>query len=67
MAVGMCAVVTLSLTIFAFQTKIDFTAWGGKSEIRLVYELKYLYDLDDLYINQSAVSHIKLWINKDDC
>ncbi|XP_023327752.1 protein lifeguard 1 [Eurytemora carolleeae] len=29
MAVGMCAVVTLSLTIFAFQTKIDFTAWGG--------------------------------------
>ena len=47
MAVGMCAVVTLSLTIFAFQTKIDFTAWGGKSEIRLVWKLKYLYDLDD--------------------
>jgi len=29
MAVGMCAAVTLALTIFAFQTKIDFTAMGG--------------------------------------
>jgi len=29
MAVGICAAVTLALTMFAFQTKIDFTAWGG--------------------------------------
>jgi len=29
MAVGVCAAVTLALTIFAFQTKIDFTAMGG--------------------------------------
>ncbi|XP_063600243.1 protein lifeguard 1-like [Penaeus indicus] len=28
MAVGICVVVTLSLTLFAFQTKIDFTACG---------------------------------------
>ena len=28
-AVGICAVVTIALTIFAFQTKIDFTACGG--------------------------------------
>ena len=29
MAVGVCAAITLGLTIFAFQTKIDFTACGG--------------------------------------
>ena len=29
MAVGACAAITLGLTIFAFQTKIDFTACGG--------------------------------------
>jgi len=29
MAVGVCAAITLGLTIFAFQTKIDFTAMGG--------------------------------------
>jgi len=29
MAVGVTSVVVLGLTIFAFQTKIDFTAWGG--------------------------------------
>merc|ERR1719189_1287630 len=29
MAVGACAAITLGLTIFAFQTKIDFTAMGG--------------------------------------
>merc|ERR1719410_10554 len=29
MAVGVCAAITLALTIFAFQTKIDFTAMGG--------------------------------------
>jgi FtsH-binding integral membrane protein len=28
-AVGICAAVTLVLTLFAFQTKIDFTACGG--------------------------------------
>ena len=30
MAVGVCAAITLALTVFAFQTKIDFTAMGGK-------------------------------------
>ena len=29
MAVGACAAITLGLTIFSFQTKIDFTAMGG--------------------------------------
>ena len=28
-AVGICAAVTIALTIFAFQTKIDFTVCGG--------------------------------------
>merc|ERR1712071_311650 len=28
-AVGMTAGVVLALTVFAMQTKIDFTAWGG--------------------------------------
>ena len=28
-AAGICAVICLALTIFAFQTKIDFTACGG--------------------------------------
>ena len=31
MAVGTTAAVTLALTIFAFQTKIDFTGCGGES------------------------------------
>lgn len=29
MAVGICAFITFALTIFAFQTKFDFTAMGG--------------------------------------
>ena len=29
-AVGMTALVVFSLTMFAMQTKIDFTAWGGE-------------------------------------
>ena len=29
-AVGLTCAVTLALTIFAFQTKIDFTTCGGK-------------------------------------
>lgn len=29
LAVGICTIVTLGLTIFAFQTKIDFTVMGG--------------------------------------
>lgn len=28
-SVGVCAAVVLALTLFAFQTKLDFTAWGG--------------------------------------
>ena len=28
-AVGICAGVTLALTLFAFQTKVDFTVCGG--------------------------------------
>ena len=30
MAVGTTAAVTLALTLFAFQTKIDFTGCGGR-------------------------------------
>ena len=29
MAVGICAAITFALTIFAFQTKYDFTTCGG--------------------------------------
>jgi len=29
LAVGLTAAVVLALTLFAFQTRIDFTAWGG--------------------------------------
>merc|ERR1712029_926248 len=29
MAVGVCTAITLALTVFAFQTKVDFTAMGG--------------------------------------
>ena len=32
-AVGITAGVTLGLTLFAFQTKIDFTACGGNSKM----------------------------------
>ena len=32
MAVGVCAAITLGLTVFAFQTKIDFTAMGGETQ-----------------------------------
>ena len=32
-AVGITAGVTLGLTLFAFQTKIDFTACGGNDKI----------------------------------
>ncbi|KAK9502472.1 hypothetical protein O3M35_011348 [Rhynocoris fuscipes] len=35
-AVGMCAVITMLLTAFAFQTKIDFTKWGGALLIVLI-------------------------------
>ena len=35
MAVGTTAAVTLALTIFAFQTKIDFTGCGGENFLRL--------------------------------
>ena len=33
MAVGTTAGVTLALTIFAFQTKIDFTGCGGDKDV----------------------------------
>lgn len=42
LAVGITAAVCLALTIFAFQTKIDFTVMGGKNrnfEISLIFSL----------------------------
>lgn len=36
MAVGICAVVCLGLTVFAFQTKWDFTAYGGVMFVCLI-------------------------------
>ena len=33
-AVGMTGAVVFALTLFAMQTKIDFTAWGGNYESR---------------------------------
>lgn len=35
-AMGMCAIVTFLLTVFAFQTRIDFTRWGGALFIILI-------------------------------
>jgi FtsH-binding integral membrane protein len=29
MAIGICSILVISLTLFAWQTKIDFTAMGG--------------------------------------
>lgn len=29
LALGMTGAITIGLTLFAFQTKIDFTGWGG--------------------------------------
>jgi FtsH-binding integral membrane protein len=36
MAVGLCAAVCLGLTIFAFQTKWDFTVMGGALFVALI-------------------------------
>jgi hypothetical protein len=33
-AVGVCAAVSLALTLFAFQSKWDFTACGGKGPFK---------------------------------
>lgn len=35
-AMGMCATLSFLLTVFAFQTKIDFTKWGGALLIILI-------------------------------
>uniref|UniRef100_A0A224XX15 Putative n-methyl-d-aspartate receptor glutamate-binding subunit n=1 Tax=Panstrongylus lignarius TaxID=156445 RepID=A0A224XX15_9HEMI len=35
-AMGMCAILTFLLTVFAFQTRIDFTGWGGALFIILI-------------------------------
>ena len=60
MAVGMCAVVTLSLTIFAFQTKIDFTAWGGEHwAVPIQCELNLFISCNDSYIIKWMVP--KVW------
>ena len=43
LAVGVTAAIVLALTIFAFQTKIDFTAMGGKwNSVILNNKLQYL-------------------------
>ncbi|XP_065838748.1 protein lifeguard 1-like [Oscarella lobularis] len=36
MAIGICAAVCLALTLFAFNTKFDFTLWGGFLYVFLV-------------------------------
>ena len=38
-AVGLTAAITFALTIFAFQTKIDFTTCGGKYNSRLLQDV----------------------------
>jgi len=51
MAVGVCAAITLALTIFAFQTKVDFTAMGGVLiAVLLVF---VLFGLIALFLPQS--------------
>ena len=43
-AAGITCGVTLGLTLFAFQTKIDFTACGGKAQnMKLLKLLTHLY------------------------
>lgn len=37
MAVGVCAAIVFALTLFAFQTKIDFTVIGGLWQHRLFF------------------------------
>ena len=39
-AVGMTAGVVFALTLFAMQTKIDFTAWGGET-LHFFYLVKF--------------------------
>ena len=43
MAVGTTAAVTLALTIFAFQTKIDFTGCGGAILTSFIGQRIYLH------------------------
>merc|ERR1719187_2737263 len=51
MAVGVCAAIILALTIFAFQTKVDFTAMGGV--LIAVLMVFFLFGLIALFLPQS--------------
>lgn len=41
MALVICIIICFTLTVFAFQTKIDFTAWGGVLLVALVVLMLY--------------------------
>merc|ERR1719206_1275297 len=51
MAVGVCAAITLALTVFAFQTKVDFTAMGGV--LIAVLMVFFLFGLIAIFLPQS--------------
>lgn len=51
MAVGVCAAIVLALTIFAFQTKIDFTAMGGV--LLAIFMCFFLFGLIALFFEKS--------------
>jgi FtsH-binding integral membrane protein len=40
MALGICVILVIALTLFAWQTKVDFTAMGGILLVRFVYSFK---------------------------
>ena len=54
MAAGITAGVTIGLTLFAFQTKWDFTTCGGKFLIRHRY--LYVDDLISLFITITFIT-----------
>jgi FtsH-binding integral membrane protein len=40
MALGICVILVIALTLFAWQTKVDFTAMGGILLVRFIYSFK---------------------------
>ena len=56
MAFGVCAAITLALTVFAFQTKIDFTALGGV--LIAVLMVFILFGLIAIFLRQSRTLNL---------
>ena len=56
MAFGVCAAITMALTVFAFQTKIDFTALGGV--LIAVLMVFILFCLIAIFLRQSRTLNL---------